>query len=222
LDANTPYQIIDFVSNKFANGDISPDEYNLIINAAQTEYMNYLLGDFQQFQPGKPAARIQYSMTEQTRQRITPFIAAPTTLTIDSTGAATYPGDYVQADAMYDASMNRIRYVPQNKLYSVLGSVIDPVATNPIYLIIANGFQFYPKTIPSAILSYIRKPKIIVWGVITDGNGRVVYNAGTSTPPEWADVDMMEIIARSLRMVGVNLSAPEVSQYANEIAKQGQ
>ena len=222
MDANTPYKIIDFVSNKFQNGDVSPDEYNLIINTAQNEYLNYLLGEFQQFQPGKPASRVQYSMTEATRQRVTPFIAPPAILTVDPTGLSPYPGDYVQADAMYDSNLKRIRFVPQNKLYSILESVIDPVGTNPVFLIMSSGFQFYPITIGSAKLSYIRKPATILWSSTPDGNGRPVYNAGGSTAPEWGDVDMMDIISRALRMVGVNLSATDISQYANEIKNTGQ
>ena len=57
-----------------------------LINAAQFEFLDYLLGEFQQYQVGRPVPRVQYSMTEVARQRLTPFIDPPVTLAIDVTG----------------------------------------------------------------------------------------------------------------------------------------
>lgn len=216
------YQLIFGIINKAQSGYLPPDQFNLFINQAQYEYLDYMLGEFQQYQTGRPIAKVQYSMTEQTRQTLTPFIGPPITLTIDVTGLAPYPIDYQQTDAMFDVNLNRIRYVPQHKLFSYLNSVIDPVATNPIYLIQSNGFQFYPLTQGAAKLSYISTPDTIVWGYTLDPNGIPVYAPGSSADPEWFDSDMMQIIVRALRMTGVNLSSQEVSQFADQIKGGGQ
>jgi len=40
--------------------------------------------------------------------------------------------------------------------------------------------------------------------------------------PIWFDVDLLEIISRALKMVGVNLEAAMVSQYGENIIKTGQ
>ena len=68
---------------------------------------------------------------------------------------------------MFDANLNRIRFVPQHKLFSYLNSTIDPVATNPIYLIQSNGFQFYPITQGTAKFECIvmQTPDAIFWNL---------------------------------------------------------
>jgi hypothetical protein len=129
----------------------------------------------------------------------------------------------VQTDAMWDiyGYSTRIRYFQQDALFSVLNSTIDPVASNPVYIIEKNGFRFFPNNIGAAKLNYVHKPRAIVWASVY-GSVRPTYDPTESVDPVWTDVDMLEIIARALRMAGVNLKDGEVSQYANEIKTQGQ
>lgn len=221
MTVDTVYQIMQYAINKSQNGFFSPDEFNLVINQAQTQFLDYLLGEFQTYQVGRPISRVQYGNNETTRQRLTPFIKSAT-LTVDGNGVVNYPSNYQQTDTMWTSSYGRVKFVSQDHLASYLSSRIDPIATNPIYMLNMYGFKFYPNTIGSAIVNYIETPNEIVWGYTVDGNGLPVYNAGTSVDPRWYDVDMMEIIARALRIVGVNLQSNVVSQYANEIKIQGQ
>lgn len=222
MNVDFAYTLMQNIINKSTNGYLDPSTFNSFINQAQYSYLDYLLGEFQQYQTGRPVPRVQYSMTESTRQTLTPFIDSPTTLTIDVTGFAAYPSDYQQTDAMFDVNLNRIRYVPQHKLFSYLTSVIDPIATNPIYLIQSNGFQFYPVTQGSAKLSYIQTPNTIVWAFTPDPNGIPIYAPGSSVDPEWYDADMLSVIVRALRMAGINLSMPELIGYEQEVKNQGQ
>ena len=231
MNVNDMYRICQFAINKAQNGYLTPSEFNLIINQAQVSYQDYLLGEFQQYQYGRAQARINYSENENIRQRLSPLITE-TTLTINGTsGEASYPNDYVQADAIITTAFKRVRFVQQDSLYSYYNSEIDPVATNPIYLIEPTGFQFYPKTLGTALLTYVKEVPTIVWAYTTV-SGRPVY-APTQTgvgvtpitgtiQPIWADVDLLEIIARALKLVGVNLQAGQVEQYANQVTSQGQ
>lgn len=221
MTVDTVYQIMQYAINKSQNGFFSPDEFNLVINQAQTQFLDYLLGEFQTYQVGRPISRVQYGNNETTRQRLTPFIKSAT-LTVDGNGVVNYPSNYQQTDTMWTSSYGRVKFVSQDHLASYLSSRIDPIATNPIYMLNMYGFKFYPNTIGSAIVNYIETPNEIVWGYTVDGNGLPVYDSNTSVDPRWYDVDMMEIIARALRIVGVNLQSNVVSQYANEIKIQGQ
>ena len=221
MTVDTVYQIMQYAINKNQNGFFSPDEFNLIINQAQTQFLDYLLGEFQTYQVGRPISRVQYGNNETTRQRLTPFIKSAT-LTVDGNGVVNYPSNYQQTDTMWTSSYGRVKFVSQDHLASYLSSRIDPIATNPIYMLNMYGFKFYPNTIGSAIVNYIETPNTLVWGYTLDANGLPVFSAGTSVDPRWYDVDMMEIIARALRIVGVNLQSNVVSQYANEIKIQGQ
>lgn len=221
---NTMYRIFLYaLAKNNSQGYASPDDFNLLINQGATSFLDYLLGEFQSYAYGKPLSKVQFGMNEEVRQRLTPLIQKPVPLTVDVTGFAPYPIDYQQMDAMYDSTgNNRIRYVAQHKKYSYINSQIDPVATNPIYLIVDTGFQFYPITIGSALLSYVKTPPQIVWASTPDANGLPVYDPATSSDPVFYDVDTLEIISRALKLVGINLELPMVSQYADQIIRGGQ
>jgi hypothetical protein len=220
MNVNDMYRICQFAVNKAQNGYLTPSEFNLTINQAQVSYQDYLLGEFQQYQYGRPQARINYSQNENIRQRLSPLITSAT-LTINGSGEAVYPADYVQADTIITTAFNRVRFVQQDALYSYYNSQIDPIATNPIYLLEPTGFQFYPVTLGSAILTYVKDAPEIVWGYTTV-SGRPVYSSGTSVQPVWDNVDLLEIIARALKLIGLNLQDGQVQQYANQVTQTGQ
>ena len=221
MNVNDMYQICQFAINKAQNGYLTPSEFNLTINQAQVSYQDYLLGEFQQYQPGRPQARINYSQNENIRQRITPLLATASLAVNAGTGAVVYPGDYLQADSLLTSTLQRVRYTQQDSLYSYYNGTIDPVATNPIYMITSTGFQFYPITIGTVTLNYIKEAPSIVWAYTTV-NGRAVYNSASSVQPVWADVDLLEIIARALKIIGLNLQDGQLQQYANQVTQQGQ
>ena len=217
------YQLILYVCSKNAQqGYISPDDFNLIIKQAQNSYCSYLLGSFQQYTAGRPAAKVELGNNMTVRERLQPVIYGYT-LTVDVNGFSPYPGDYLQTDAMWTVTgLNRVRAIQQDRLYSVYNSGIDPIATNPIYLIEDTGFRFYPINITQAKLSYVRNPPEIKWSYTIDGNGIPVYDVSTSIQPVWDVASILEIITRALRMIGVNLQFNDVSQYATEIKATGQ
>jgi len=222
LSVDTLYQLVVYIANQFQRGNISPARFNLIIQQANISFLDYLLGELQQYNYGSPASRIQYGVNETARQRLTPCIGPPISLTADVTGLVPYPSDFQQVDAMYTPTYQRIRFVPQHKLPNYLSDPIDPVATNPIYILEAAGFQFFPATIGDVLISYVKTPPTIFWNSTPDANGRPVYSAAGSTDPIWYETDWLELAARALKMVGINLSAPEVAQYGDGILKAGQ
>jgi hypothetical protein len=223
MTAKQAYDICLYLMKKNSqNGNLTATDFNNIINVASEGFQAYLVGEFQQYQYNKGVPRVSWGQNQNVRERLTPTIYNYN-LSINGAGLAQYPGDYLQTDAMWNIyGTSRIRFVPQEKLWSTLDSVIDPIATNPIFLVEDVGFRFYPVTQGSAKLSYVRKAPRIVYAYTLDGNGRPVYDAANSVDPIWSELDCAEIIARAMRMVGVNLSANEISSYANEIIKNGQ
>jgi hypothetical protein len=230
MNVNDMYRICQFAVNKAQNGYLTPSEFNLTINQAQISYQDYLLGEFQQYQYGRPQARINYSQNENIRQRLSPLITNAA-LTINGSGEVAYPADYVQADTIITTDFKRVRFVQQDSLYSYYNSEIDPIASNPIYLLEPTGFQFYPVTLGNAVLTYVKDAPQIVWAYTTV-SGRPVY-APTQTgvgvtpttgsvQPVWDRVDLLEIIARALKLIGLNLQDGQVQQYANQVTQTGQ
>lgn len=218
MSVDEVFSLIQYIVNKEQSSQLTPEEFNETVSMAQRSYISYLLGSFQRYQPGRPMSNVQFGNNQIVRQRLTPVIYGYI-LTVDSSGHSPYPGDYLQTDAMWSiyGYSERIRYVPQDKLYSVLGSVIDPVATNPIYEIRDDGFQFWPNNVGQARLSYVRNPPNIVWGYTYNIYGQPIYDSSSSVQPVWTDLEIFEIISRALQMIGVNLQANQISQYAQQI-----
>lgn len=220
---NDVYNLMQDIINKNQGSYLPPDKFNRLINVGSRSYLSYLIGIPETYQYGRPIARVELGQNSILRQKLTPFISSPTTLTIDGNGQCAYPDDYIIADAMYyGTSKKRVKFIQQDRLDSHYNSEIDPIATNPVYLIIDAGFQFYPLTLSSAQLSYVKNPPSIVYGFTLDGNGREVYDAGTSVQPLWSDIDIFEVIVRALQPLGVSIQAPQVQQYSQMIKTAGQ
>jgi len=205
-----------------SQGYLSEDDFNLVINTGVRSQMTYLLGTFQQYMPGRPVARVELGQNSMIRQRLAPAILNAV-LTIGGDGKSPYPADYLQVDSMYtNSGQKRIRYVEQHALDANVNSRIDPVSTNPIYLIENDNFQFYPISLGQAKLSYVGNPPNILWAFTLDGNGRPIYDDVNSVQPIFDDLFMYEAICRALMLVGVNLQLGVVMQYSQEIKNTGQ
>src|SRR6266540_1679564 len=125
------YSLLKFIIRKNQNGNLTPQDFNLIANRASFSYMDYLLGEFQKYLPGRPMAPATFGQNEDIRQRLTPFITTPVPLTINgSTGVAPYPDDFQSDDAMYYGQYNRrVKYIQQDRLDSHVNSVINPISS---------------------------------------------------------------------------------------------
>lgn len=224
MDVNQVYSIIKYITAKnLQQGYVSPADFNLVINQAQRSYVDYLKGEYQKYQPTRPLSVVEFSQNQMIRQSMAPLIYNAILTPNSTTGIAAFPYSFEFTDAMFGTiGYYNIRFVQQDRLAATLNSRIDPIPSNAVYLIRYEGFQFFPATIGSAMISYVRKPPDIVWAYTEDGNGIPVYDIANSSQPVWGDTDMYQIIVRALAMVGVNLQMPMVVQYANDIKNSGQ
>lgn len=211
------------MAKNLQDGYVSPDDFNTAINTAQRSYLDYLLGEYQKYQPQRPIAIVEFGQNERIRQSLSPLIYGAVLSPNTITGIAPFPSDYEYNDAMWSLyGFYNIRFIQQDRLQSYYRDPIDPIQTNPVYLVNNYGFQFYPENIGSARMSYVRTPPSIFWGYSLDSNGLPVYDASISQNPIWAETDMLNIIVRALSIIGVNLQFPLVMQYSNEIKGGGQ
>lgn len=227
MDSNEVYTIMKYaVAKNISQGYLSPDDFQTSINTAQNSYVDYLLGEYQKYQIQRPIAVVQFGQNERIRDSIAPLIYNTVLPINGTTGIAPFPSDYEYVDAMWSVYGNyNIRFIQQDRQDAFVHSQIDPVVSNPVYLIRHEGFQYFPDR-PygenQAKMSYVRKPPSITWGYVLDSNGIPVWNPATSQNPVWSNTDMLNIIARALMLVGVNLQFNTVMQYANEIKNGGQ
>ena len=306
MNINEIFLLVNYIAGKNQQGNITPDNFNLLVKASNAEYQSFLIGQVEQFQYNNPKSRVGLGNSELVLSALSPFIPSPVALTVNATtGIAPYPNDYIQRIAVYDSSMNKIRWVMQEKLPAYLGSTIDPIGTNPIYLLQKDGLQFYPFSIVSPKLSYIQTGATPYWGYVASGSitalsgfslgigyidgtyynvplrggggvgaeativvsggevtsvvltkrggnfivgdimtalnsyiggagsgfsfsvgnissyQRAVYDPTSSQDLLWGETDQIEVVARILKKVGVNLMAGQITQYATEVKNIG-
>ncbi len=223
MNANQVYEIIKYAANKNQNGYISPSQFNdVLMPVSQRSYLDYLLGEYQKYQIKRPISIVEIGENQRIRQSLAPLIYG-TILNIYNTGISAPPSDYEYPDAMWGVyGYYNIRFIQQDRLDSYIHSEIDPVVTNPVYLINHEGFQFFPEDIGMAKMSYVRTPPPIVWGYTFDSNNRPVWNPLTSQDPVWGETDQFQIIIRALALIGCNLQLNILMGYANDIKNNGQ
>lgn len=223
MNVNQLYQIWKYsISKNLQDGYGSPEDFYITINQGQRGYLDFLKGEYQKYQAQRPIAVVEFGQNQMIRQSLAPLIYSVLLSPNTATGIAPFPSDFEYTDAMWTYGYYNIRFIQQDRLRSYYRSKIDPIAQNPVYLIQHEGFHFFPETIGSAQMSYIRTPPSIVWGFDYDSNGLPVWNASKSQDPVWAETDCLQILVRALQLVGVNLQFNTVLQYANEIKTQGQ
>ena len=210
------------VAKNSAQGYLSPQDFNHCINVGQRSYIDYLLGQYQQYQAKRPIPIVAFGENERIRTSLAPLIYETIIPVNSTTGIGAFPYGFIQVDAMWGQyGYYNIRFTEQDRLMSNYRSVIDPIQTNPVYLIKHEGFQFFPETIGNVRCSHIQNPPSISWGY-TEVNGIPVWNPVTSSNPVWDDTDLLNIIVRALAIVGVNLQLNVVSQYSENIKRGGQ
>lgn len=227
MDTNQVYETILYaVAKNNSQGYVSPEDFNAVLMPmAQRSYLDYALGEYQKYREKRPIAVVEFGQNERIRQTISPLIYGAI-LNINTQGIAIPPSDHEYNDNMWGIYGNyNIRFVQQDRLDSYVHSGIDPITTNPVYLINHEGFQYFPER-PygqnQAKLSYVRTPPSIVWAYTLDSNGNPVYDPFNSQQPVWGDTDMYNIMVRALALVGVNLQLNTVIQYANDVKNNGQ
>lgn len=218
------YYIVKYaVAKNISQGYVSPEDFNNVINLAAKSYADYLKGEYQRYQIQRPISVVEFGQNQMIRQSLAPLIYGTVLSPNMSTGVAAFPSDYEYADAMWDVyNLYNIKFIQQDRQDAYIHSSIDPVATNPVYLINHEGFLFFPANIGQAKMSYVRTPPPMVWGYDLDGNGIPVYNSATSQQPVWSDVDIFQVIVRALGLIGCNLQLGVVLQYAEQIKQGGQ
>lgn len=218
------YQIVLYaVAKNKQQGYVSPADFNLVMNTAQRSYLTYLLGEYQKYQIKRPIAVVEFGQNERVRQSISPLIYNTVLAPFVYNGVAPFPSDYEYNDAMWTLyGYSKVKFIQQDRLDDYLHSSIDPIATNPVYLINHEGFLFFPNDIGAAKMSYVRTPPTMRWAYVLDGRNRPVYDPLNSVDPVWSDIDILDIIVRALNIIGVNLQLGVVLQYSKEIKNAGQ
>lgn len=97
-----------------------------------------------------------------------------------------------------------------------LNSQIDPVTiTNPIgEMDIPRFIRLYPLSGYTGTVTYFKRPVKPVFAYTVISGRIIVWDSGNSVNLEWRDSETEFILLKSLASIGINLSAQDVSQFA--------
>lgn len=219
MNINDIYKTISYMVDKYQGTYLSPDDFNLAINTAQRQYLNFLTGETAEFNQGgrRPAAG-GFSNDVTTGGSLSNFLKEGT-LTIASQLAA-QPADFYKISAMRTTDDDHaVKRVGADKVYAYLNNAIDnPTATDPIYTEIGTNFKFWPSSIASAKIVYFKKPAEIKWAY----TGDLVYDPVASVQLEWPENDINDIIYRTLGIIGINLKDGDLIRVSQTVKNDGQ
>lgn len=227
--SNTVYEEVQFLCNKYHHGYVAPDEFVSTFNTAQRIFINRLLGQVQEYQPGRPVARTGGHMTQIMEEKLAPFTKRVTLKSVNElANVKTQFTDFLKLLSLNTEDGARVRRIKHEQIHSALKSAIDPPSsTNAYYYEYDAGFRVLSGTddLDRMVMTYIRKPQDITWPFTTPGGVPTYDPSGTSgvvRNPEWRDQEINELIFIQLGLIGINLKDADlirVSQTAKQIGE---
>lgn len=215
------YEIVTYIMNKHQGGYLNAAEFNLNFRKAELDHMDYLIGEFRRTQyQGRVPVGPQLGINKKLNESLSPF-RKPISLNTGDSGEVGKPNNMAIVEAMNMPDGTPI--VPQQpeRLGVRMKSVVNPPSKQPIYAEYDTYWKVYPIDMGAFVATVIEYPPFSKYAV-TVVSSREVYDSANSVDPIWRNGDLMEIIGRMLKTIGVNLKDGELLQYAQSIINQGE
>jgi hypothetical protein len=192
------YNFVNYITDKYRNGYLSPEEVSECLDAGQTALWNHHMGERQK---GNELSLIA----------LKPFKKI-SNVTSTYTGKAASPSMYAETEGVFETIGSKtvsIKQVLTNELDYALSSGIYPIAQYPRFIEDSDGLQIYPKATHNVEWHYIARPNTPVIGYTNNVN-QVIYDPTTSTQLDFAPQYWNDVVSLALPYIGVNLSNAEV------------
>jgi hypothetical protein len=225
--SNSVYEEVQFLCNKYHHGYVAPDEFVNTFNTAQRIYMNRLIGQVQEYQPGRPVARTGGQMTQVVEEKLAPFTKRVTLKSSNEVSSVkTQFIDFLKLLSLNTEDGRRVRRVRHEQIHSAISSTIDPPsASNPYYYEYDAGFRIISGSddVDRMMMTYIRKPANITWPFsVVDGVPEYDITEDVVVNPEWRDQEINEIIFIQLGLIGINLKDADLIRMSQAVKQQGE
>jgi hypothetical protein len=221
MNINEVYKLVSYLVDKYQGTYLSPDDFNMVINMAQNQYLSFITDDTGS-QNNNPKNPVGMSTSAIIADTLSTFLTE-SNLTITSQ-LATKPSDLYKTVAIRTTDDNyAVRFVAEDRIASYIGNAIDaPTVTEPIYYELGSTYKFYPSSLSTAKITYIKTPQVLKWAY----TGGLVYDPATSVPAsnanlEWGDTDTYEIIYRAIGIIGINLKDGDLMRASQTIKNDG-
>jgi len=166
---------------------------------------------------------LQYMGTNQLHDALRPFRVYQQ-FTSDAAGIVTFQSDYLHkigsSFTVTGSQVNEITFVQESELPFALRSQLRPVSnTYPIAVDTSTGFSIYPQQTQIGFYWYIKNPPAPVLAVTQIGRV-VTYDAANSVQLLFNEIYWNNVLAKSLRYVGINMQEADISAFAEQYNKE--
>jgi hypothetical protein len=225
------YKIVTYLVDKYQGAYIAPDDFNMIINMAQTQYIDALTdknGNINSNNRRSPAGLI---INSSISDKLSKFYTESNLNAV--LGIVSKPADSFIVTSVRTSANRPVKKVFDDNIATHLTNAIDaPTAADPIYIEIGNNIKLFPSINNSIILGYIRNPNDMVWAYYDDlvhlpqgttlPSGKVLIPSTGSKNPEWGEAEINDIIYRAIGIIGINLKDGDLVRAAQTIKNEGQ
>lgn len=221
MNINEVYKLVSYLVDKYQGTYLSPDDFNQVINMAQSQYLSFLADDTGI--PGRnPKNPVGMSTSAIVADTLSVFLTE-SNINVASQLAAK-PNDLYKTVAVRTTDDNYpVRFVASDRVASYIDNAIDaPTTTEPIYYELGSNYKVFPSTLATIRVSYIRNPQTLKWAY----TGNLSYDQANSVPAnnanlEWGDTDVYEIIYRAIGIIGINLKDGDLVRASLQVKNDG-
>lgn len=221
MNINEVYKLVSYLVDKYQGTYLSPDDFNMVINMAQNQYLSFLTDDTGTMGRNQKNP-VGMSTSAIVADTLSGFLTESTVAVASQLAAK--PADLYKTVAIRTTDDNyAVRFVASDRVASYIDNAIDaPTTTEPIYYELGSNYKVYPNTVTSIKVSYIKTPQTLKWAY----TGGLVYDAANSVPAnnaalEWGDVDVYEIVYRAIGIIGINLKDGDLMRASQLVKNDG-
>lgn len=216
VSVDTVYQTVLAILNKENRGYMTPQEFNLLANQAQSEIFEQYFYDLNQYNRRGEINNEFANIVKNIKEKIDLFKVQNYTL-IHDLGRFNLPSNlYRLGSVNYQRSTEVEETTNKQYLYISQSPLTSPSISYPIYIREGDTVVVYPNTIQSEIYcTYIRKPIPANWTYNTVNN-QAFYNPSATDAQDFEvhESEFSNLVIKILSYAGIIIKQNEIIQLA--------
>lgn len=210
------HDFIRLLTKKHRSNHLTPEEIDEALNWASLDKFNELYGLAYKFQSPVAVPRNGHEINQKNKDDLDVFLTSPTALS-NVSGVAALPDDYVHISMLQTTNAGvtkEVELIRDDKWsFRINRITAGPSYDNPVCRQYNGNIELRPTDLQGLALTYLKYPTKTRWAYTLNGNSRPVYDDANSVDFEWGEENHMDIMARALQFLGINLEDVNLQQY---------
>ena len=219
VNIDTVYQKVLVFANKEQRGYITPQEFNLFANQAQTEILNQYFYDVNQF--GRLSGNdTEYSdMLSLLQEKLSELEVRLLTQPVPVSGIFDHRAivDLYKIGTLVNSENGQeIEQVNNNELHHMLsGPLTSPTFKRPVFVNRVDGLNIYPTSVSAVDISYTMTPPLPSWGyIVVDGKALFDDDPLRTTNFALHASEETELVYKILKYAGISMKRDDITTAA--------